>query len=71
MQDGPLQQRNDWQMPVWWDCNVQICKWAKEMTMNELDFYFFLSLLVSQRCSLVQYSIEKRSTKVLRKGEEF
>ena len=41
------------------------------MTMNELDFYFFLSLLVSQRCSLVQYSIEKCSTKVLRKGEEF
>ena len=41
------------------------------MTMNELDFYFFLSLLVSQRCSLVQYSIEKRSTKVLSKEEEF
>ena len=39
--------------------------------MNELDFDFFLSLLVSQRCSLVQFSIQKRSTKVLSKGEEF
>ena len=41
------------------------------MTMNELDFDFFVSLLVSQRCGLVQYSIQKRSTKVLSKGKEF
>ena len=41
------------------------------MTMNELDFDFFLNFLVSQRCSLVQYSIQKRSTKDLSKGKEF
>ena len=40
------------------------------MTMTELDFDFFLCLLFSQHCSLEQYSIQKRSTKVLSKGEQ-